>query len=221
MNEIKPEDHHFSTPRTARYYSLGQPNPDITDLWIVFHGYGQLARYFIRHFAEIQDAQNWVVAPEALSRFYLGSDYQRIGASWMTREDRLIEIEDQQQYLNGLVAALREKLPGQSVRIHLLGFSQGVATAWRWLMQCQPEVSSFTIWAGRPPEEFSEAGIRLLQKLPLLMVVGEKDPYVKPGMLEKIETHFREKFPHIQRFSFDGGHEMDAATLRKIKQMLS
>ena len=81
------QEHHFSTPRTARYYTL-DPAEAVREVWFVLHGYGQLAGAFLRHFERLQDGARLFIAPEALSRYYLPG-HQRVGASWMTREDRL------------------------------------------------------------------------------------------------------------------------------------
>jgi hypothetical protein len=62
------QEHHFSTPRTARYFTLGSPERS-TDLWIVCHGYGQLASRFLERFRPIEAEQRGIVAPEGLSRF--------------------------------------------------------------------------------------------------------------------------------------------------------
>src|ERR1051325_10016453 len=45
-----------------------------------------------------------LVAPEGLSRFYLSerATERRVGASWMTREDRLAEIADYLGYLDAV-----------------------------------------------------------------------------------------------------------------------
>ncbi|MCY7356827.1 MAG: phospholipase, partial [Rudanella sp.] len=47
-------EHHLSVQRTARYYTLGDFTEQTTDLWFVLHGYGQLAKYFIRRFDVVQ-----------------------------------------------------------------------------------------------------------------------------------------------------------------------
>src|SRR5207237_799567 len=66
-----------------------------------------------------------VVAPEGRPRFYLTESptERRVGASWMTREDRLHEIDDYVRYLDAVHVDL--KLP--NTRITALGFSQGSA----------------------------------------------------------------------------------------------
>ena len=62
---------HAETPRTARYWHVG--TPDARDVWVALHGYGQLAEYFVRHFVPFAGDERLVVAPEALSRFYVGA----------------------------------------------------------------------------------------------------------------------------------------------------
>src|SRR5688500_9204944 len=88
------EEHHITVRRTARYYTLGPVDGDVAEVWIVCHGFAQLAGRFMRHFTAIDDGTRLIVAPEALNRFYVeavpgvhGPD-SKVGATWMTREDR-------------------------------------------------------------------------------------------------------------------------------------
>ena len=89
--------HRYLVPRTVRYYEAGEP-VNGGPLWIVLHGYGQLARFFLRKF-EAFEGQAHVVAPEGPNRFYLGDGYERIGANWMTREERGAEIAEHVEQL--------------------------------------------------------------------------------------------------------------------------
>ncbi|MFW5658828.1 MAG: alpha/beta hydrolase, partial [Bacteroidota bacterium] len=146
----------FTTKRTARFMTLGQANADTREVWVVFHGYGQLVRYFIRHFHPLANHTRFMLAPEGLSRFYLGDgEWQRVGASWMTKESRLDEIDDQLRFLNQLFAQETQNINWAHTKLVLFGFSQGVATAWRWLLQGKLPVSASALvaWAGMPPQE--------------------------------------------------------------------
>src|ERR1051326_3544018 len=144
-------EHHIAATRTARYCTLGTPGPAISEIWIALHGYGQLAPAFARHCLPLAAPQRLVVIPEGLSRFYLGAHTRpagpegRVGASWMTREDRLTEIADYVNYLDGLHQLVRRDLsPAASVDI--LGFSQGTATAARWIGHGEVRPRRFVIW---------------------------------------------------------------------------
>ena len=85
----------------ARYYKLGDITHETKQVWFVLHGYGQLAQYFIKKFKAIESSQICIVAPEGLSKFYLESvtsrsagGSNRVGATWMTRENREVDIEN-------------------------------------------------------------------------------------------------------------------------------
>ena len=112
--------HHLSVPRTARYHVLGAMSQGLREIWIVCHGYGQLAARFLSWFAPLDDGTRLIVAPEALSRFYLDDrpgaihTESRVGATWMTREDREHEITDYVRYLDVLHDTLRRDLGGRA-----------------------------------------------------------------------------------------------------------
>ncbi|NIP78275.1 MAG: phospholipase, partial [Gemmatimonadetes bacterium] len=86
------------------------------EVWFVLHGYGQLAERFVRRFDAlpgVRDGMRAVVAPEALSRFYVEEEVtgphgpeSRVGATWMTRADREHEIRDYVEYLDRVAAAV-------------------------------------------------------------------------------------------------------------------
>ena len=82
-----PTLHTLRVARTARVATLGRPTAAAT-WWVVLHGYGQLAADFIEPFGAVVTPERCVVAPEALSRFYVDGleSHEEVGASWMTRE---------------------------------------------------------------------------------------------------------------------------------------
>src|SRR3954471_1991668 len=101
----------------------------VSDLWIVCHGFGQLAREFLASFQSISRPNRLVVAPEALSRFYrsqgtVHTPETPVGATWMTTEDRETEISDYIAYLDTLLGDLLPRIAPQAP-VTALGFSQG------------------------------------------------------------------------------------------------
>ncbi|MEZ4758913.1 MAG: hypothetical protein R2810_03875 [Flavobacteriales bacterium] len=103
------EERFIRVPRTARYHVLGDP-ATARMVWVVLHGFGQLARFFLNKFEGLEEGL-LIAAPEGLSRFYLDEQHQRVGATWMTREDREHEIGDQLSYLDALAASLLDECP--------------------------------------------------------------------------------------------------------------
>lgn len=61
------QHHTITISRTAHYFVLGQPGPQVRRLWIVCHGYGQLADEFLEQFRLLDDGETLVVAPEGLN----------------------------------------------------------------------------------------------------------------------------------------------------------
>ena len=210
----------IQTRRTAQIYTAGEPSDSTKDVWLVFHGYGQLAEYFIKHFEVLEDGKTWVLAPEALSRFYVNGLIGRVGASWMTKEDRLNEIEDQAVYLDQVYEMIREKI-GHDFRLHVLGFSQGTATIWRWLKSREIRPNTFVIWAGNAPKEYDAQMNERLSQARIFQVYGAQDQFVNDDFAQKQEEILQAHFPQIQTLQFEGKHVMDVDTLVKISKMIA
>jgi len=209
-------EHHLVTQRTARFYTLGTPSEQITDLWLVCHGYGQLARYFLRHFAPLDNGRTVIVAPEAFSRFYLDGFSGRVGATWMTKEDRLAEINDQAAYLNLLLQTQLQQLPA-NVRVTIVGFSQGGATVSRWLASGAAPVHRLILWAASFPEDIDfTSGKAAFQNLPVAIVYGAQDEFITPESLQKKQQLMADLGINPQIYTFEGGHTLHPETLLKV-----
>lgn len=221
--QYEPREHHVQVSRTARYAVLGQVGPAVTDVWFVCHGFGQLARNFIRDFSPIAAPHRLIVAPEALARFYLGevtgatSATARIGATWMTREDRLSEIADYVAYLDALYARLFEQLPRDRLRVTVLGFSQGVATAARWAAVGRSSLDRLVLWAGRLPDEFAAPEhVTPLSRMHFVMVAGRDDPMLTGGAQGVERARLERLGLTVQWIQFDGGHVIERSTLQQL-----
>ena len=217
-------EHHLTIPRTARYYTLGDPATAPTDIWIVCHGFGQLARSFIEPFRAIDRRGRLVIAPEALNRYYLNREggragaNARVGGTWMTREDRLAEIEDYVRYLDVLLREVCGLGISPNVRVTALGFSQGAAVVARWLVHGDARLDRVILWCGLLPPEIDPAGDARsrLAHADLHLVCGREDPMIDAGRLRaQAELLSRAHVPH-RVVEFVGGHELDRATLRSL-----
>lgn len=208
------EEHHITVPRTARYHTLGDPQT-AQAIWIVLHGYAQLARYFLRAFEGL-DRDLLIVAPEGLSRFYVDAEHVRVGATWMTREDREHEMADQYSYLDALAARCRD-LTSKDIPVKVLGFSQGVATASRWCTHGSTDIKELVLWGGELPLELQPEQLSARwHRTSVTLVHGEQDALVPETVLAVSEARLRAAgVPHaIQRFP--GGHALDKLLLQRI-----
>jgi predicted esterase len=207
----------ITIPKTARFATLGQPTNALKQVWYVFHGYGQLASNFLQEFAYIADGSRYFIALEGLSRFYCSGLTGKVGASWMTKEDRLYEISDYLNYTNAVYNIVKKELPDQNIKKVLLGFSQGVATVCRWLEQVNIEADRLILWAGTIPPELDLWKIKAhYPDLQVFLVVGTKDPYANPGIIKEEEARLEKFELHYKKIRFEGKHEMHPPTLRKL-----
>ncbi len=130
----------------ARYCTLGTLSEETEYVWIIFHGYGQLAEYFIKNFDKLDTNKHYVISPQGLSTAYLEGFTGRVGANWMTKHDRELDIENNLNYLETLIKS--ELIEVATKKIIVLGFSQGAATASRWIAHTNYEISNFLVWGG-------------------------------------------------------------------------
>jgi len=195
---MNPREHRLTVPRAARAFLLG--GEAAAEAWVVLHGYGQLASRFLRGFESLATPARLLVAPEGLSRFYLDAGTGRVGASWMTKEDRAAEMEDYLRYLDKVRTELIPPVP-----LTVLGFSQGVATAARWAVATSPSPVRLICWGGLVPEEIAGSSLRGVR---LTLVVGEEEEWAPPAAVEAQAVALRKAGMEVDVIRFDGGHEI-------------
>ncbi len=211
------ETKHITIDRRVRYATLGQPSEAVREVWFVLHGYSQLGPRFLRYFRALADETRLIVAPEGLHRYYIDRATRKIGASWMTSEDRLTDIDDYVAYLDRLYASTFEDMSRESVRVTALGFSQGVHTLCRWIAFGAPLIDRAILWGATvPPDLDLEEHGEKLGAARLRLVIGEEDEYFRGDAVrlyhERLEAH-RVPFRPI---AFPGGHHLEADVLRRL-----
>ncbi len=202
--------------KSARYYLSTPVGPHIDDVWIVCHGYAQMARAFLNGFKVLFQPNRAVVAPEALNRFYMNGGAGGVGASWMTKEDRLNEISDYVNYLDRVYTEVVSKC-ADSATVTLLGFSQGTATVTRWALQGSSAFSRLIIWGGDFPADthFPQARQRM-ETLPLHVVYGTDDPLTSASFISgQMQLLKREKIRFTMEY-FNGKHQLNDNVLKRL-----
>ncbi len=207
--------HDLRVQRTARIEVAGEAR-GARELWIVLHGYAQTASEMLTACAPLAREDRLLVAPEALSRFYRRGSSGPIGASWMTREAREREIADYVAYLDDVGRWIRREL-GCDLAPTVLGFSQGVATAWRWtaLGSVRPQ-RLIACGAGIPPDLDLAAVREKLAHMGLDFVRGVDDGYHTAEWAERDRTRLAALELGCQLHEFAGGHELPPDLLRAL-----
>jgi predicted esterase len=217
-----PHTHHLRVQRTARYYTLGGESPERRSVWFVLHGYGQLAGQFSRYFGDIATLDSLVVAPEALNRYYLVSPDKTpardrpVGATWMTREDRASDIADYVEYLDVLYDDVVGQSPSADLAINVIGFSQGAATATRWVTHTNRRLDRLILWGGLLPPETEVAPGRALRRSRLTLVAGTRDQYVTPAALAGERARLDIEGIPYDVIQFEGGHAINRSVFPQL-----
>ncbi len=199
-----PVEHRISVTRSARYYSLGAN--DAAETWVVLHGYSQLAGAFVRTFAPVAGPGRRVIAPEALNRYYTNHKARKVGATWMTSEDRLAEIADYVAYLDQVAGAARAAA-GRGRRLEVHGFSQGCATASRWAVLGRARPDRLVLWGGGVPPDLDLMGHReTLNRMALTIVVGDRDQFVPETAVQAERGRLEQAGVRFTLTRFRGGH---------------
>ncbi len=210
-------DHHLNISFKAAYSTLNEINSNTKHIWIVCHGYGQLAAHFIKRFDVFDAQEHFVLAPQGLSKFYL-KEYTNVGASWMTKEDRSTDLENQRSYCDSLLDHVFGGIDLNDYEVHLLGFSQGVSAISRLAAYRKIPFSNLILWAGGFPPELTPDDFSFVNsKAKLKIVLGDRDMLFR---LPKFQTEIDKAEKALGRSSefigFDGKHEVSRGVLETI-----
>ncbi len=204
---------HIEYTTTGRFVSHGNPEK-AKKLLIALHGYGQLVTFFIRKFSFLDPDEYYVVCPEGPHRFYHAGNKGRVGASWMTKEDRLNDIGDYIRFLDKLMLKLNQE--NQFEQKLLLGFSQGGATASRWVAFGKYNFDIFMLWAAVFPPDMDKTENVKFETQKNYFVVGNKDEYIA---MNDAKTHLeilRNANMQFEFITFEGNHDINRDTLQTL-----
>jgi predicted esterase len=210
--------HTLEVARTARYHVLGA-RADVREVWFLLHGYGQLAAEFLATPAlreTLARPGRLLVAPEALSRFYLRRGTGTVGASWMTREERAREIADVVRYLDAVWARVRADHAG-ALTLSALGFSQGGAAAARWaVLGAAPVATVVSFACPLPPDLDLAAHAARARAVRWAFALGDADESIDRAAFDAGLERLRAAGLEPEVAHFAGGHALDAAALARL-----
>ena len=210
---VKPSEKLLSYNTTQPYEVLNSNTGKTKRVWVVFHGIGFLSRYFLRYFSHLDPAENYVIAPQAPSLYYLDTDYRHVGASWLTREHTQRNMANLLNYLDALYhQESLEKAP----HLTLMGYSQGVSVLCRWIAGRKISCNRLMLYAGRVPSELQPQDFDHLSKQsPVEVYLGTDDPFVAMQSGPAPESRLDELFGHrLQMIHYPGGHELKKEYIR-------
>lgn len=210
------EEHvHYTTQNT--YSTLNNFSGETKNIWFVFHGLGYLSRYFIKYFDALDTSKNFIVAPQAPSKYYQGKNFKHVGASWLTKEETKMETANVLSYVD---AVFRKEIEGRNARLILMGYSQGVSIVTRWMSIRKIKCDILLLHSGGIPEELKAENFAYLsQNTEILYHFGIEDPYLNNERIVKEEIKAKLLFSKNLKISnFKGKHEIDTAIIHTLSK---
>ena len=138
---------------------------------VACHGYAQSADDLMSELQQIRGSEACtLVSVQALHRFYARGE-QHVVASWMTRQDRDVAIADNIEYVDRAI----EQVCGGAVpgRLFVLGFSQGVAMAYRAGVLGRYRVDGIVAVGGDVPPDCKDVALERWPRV--LIAAGDTD----------------------------------------------
>ncbi|WP_373492783.1 alpha/beta hydrolase [Aquiflexum sp.] len=208
--------YNFKYQHTAQYRTSHVINRNEKEIIIALHGYGQLSEFFLKKLEPIFSEDKLIVVPEATNYAYLEGFSGRVGANWMTLHERESAITNNNDYLNGLLENILLKYRIRPI-VKVMGFSQGAATATRWVSQLPFSVNSLILWSGGFAHDlnFQKTGEKL-KNTEVMIVLGDSDSLITTDSIQK-QDEFLSMLPfEVKKLRFEGGHDLNTPFLQKI-----
>ena len=193
---------------TNSYTTLNTLTDKTKNVWIVFHGIGYLSKYFLKYFDELPQEENYIIAPQAPSKYYLNNQYRHVGASWLTKENTANETQNLLNYLDEVY--ISENIPEQC-KLIVFGYSQGVSIATRWVVKRQLQCQQLVLYAGGIPHELSPKDFNFLitTNTKITTLVGDKDEYINEDIVQTESKRITSLFSgKAKQIIFEGKHEI-------------
>lgn len=189
------------------------------NIWMAFHGLGYLSRYFIQYFNNLDKDKNYIIAPQAPSKYYQGKEFEYVGASWLTKENTLLETKNVLSYTTAV--AVNENLSNHHSQLIVFGFSQGVSIALRWVASKKVTCKAIVIHSGGIPKELTSECFSFLPKnTTVFLIYGTQDEFITEQRFKLEKEMAMQLFEdRLQLIPFEGKHSVNKELIKYISEL--
>jgi len=201
MNSEEKEIHYKSS---NTYSTLNQLTEHTKTVWFVCHGMGYLSRYFLRYFKGLNPEDNYIIAPQAPSKYYI-QPKMHIGANWLTRDHTESGMDNILNYFDAVLDD--ENIPDTS-NIVIFGYSQGVSVAMRYIAKRQMQCAQLVLHSGGIPKELIAEDFEYLSDTTKVkLIYGTADEYLDGDRIKIESARAFELFgERVSVLPFEGKH---------------
>ena len=210
MNSVEKE---ISYKTTNSYSTLNMLTEKTKTVWFVCHGMGYLSRYFLKYFKKLNPEENYIIAPQAQNKYYIQPAFKYVGAGWLTKENTTKETDNVMQYFDAVLEA--EQIPNNKNLI-VVGYSQGVSVAMRYIATRQLQCSQLVLMSGGIPKELVKSDLEFLNAQ-IKLIYGTNDEYLSEERMQTEKERAFELFGDtVDIIPFDGKHIVNVELINTL-----
>ena len=210
---MNSQEKEISYNATNSYSTLNVLTEKTKYVWFVCHGMGYLSRYFLKYFKGLNPDDHYIIAPQSPSKYYIPPNFKHVGASWLTRENTVMETNNIMRYFD---AVLESEAIAINNKLIVLGYSQGVSVALRYVAKKQLQCAHVIVHSGGIPVELKKTDFDYFQGKTTL-IYGDKDEYLTPERVVDETRKAKMLFgDHLEIIEFEGVHEVNVKFLNDI-----
>ena len=210
MNSTEKE---ISYRSTNSYSTLNTLNTKTKNVWLVFHGMSYLSRYFLKYFKGLNAEENYIIAPQAPSKSYIQPTFKHVGASWLTKENTQTETENIMHYIDAVLE--KENIPS-NLNFIILGYSQGVSIAMRYVAKRQLQSDKLVLMSGGIPKELVKDDFKFFNAN-VKHIYGTHDEYLDEERMRYETNRIKELFDNqVEIIPFDGKHIVNVELINSL-----
>ena len=207
------EEKEISYTITNSYSTLNTLSKSTKNVWFVCHGMGYLSRYFLKYFKGLNTDENYIIAPQASSKFYIQPGFKHVGANWLTKEATVKDTENMIRNFDAIFKA--ENIPAD-INLIVFGYSQGVSVALRYVAKRKLQCTQLIMHSGGIPKELQAEDLAFL-KAQVTLICGTQDEYLIEDRLATETQKAQELFKdQLQVIMFDGKHEVNVKLINDL-----
>lgn len=199
---------------TNSYSTLNQLTKHTKNIWLVFHGMGYLSKYFLRYFKSLNPEENYIIAPQAPSKYYI-QPKMHVGANWLTRDNTETGMQNIMNYID---AIFEVEHISKEKNLIVFGYSQGVSIASRYVTRRKLQPSQLVLHSGGIPKELNTDDFEFLSRnCKVKLIYGTKDEYLDNERIEIETKRANQLFDNrLEIIPFDGKHVVNVDIINNL-----
>ncbi|EPR70724.1 hypothetical protein ADIWIN_3371 [Winogradskyella psychrotolerans RS-3] len=211
---MNSQEKEISYTSTNSYSTLNTLTERTKTVWLVCHGMGYMSRYFLKYFKGLNAEDNYIIAPQAPSKFYI-QPKMHVGANWLTRDNTETGMENILNYFDAVLEV--EKIP-EDVNFIVFGYSQGVSVAMRYIAKRQLQCQQLVLHSGGIPKELTAEDYKYLAKdTKVKLIYGTEDDYLDEQRIQLESARATNLFgDKVSIMPFKGTHVVNIGFINKL-----